>query len=152
MAMIVGKAKGAPRIDMTPMVDLGFLLITFFVMTTTLMKQQSIAMQLPDNAILIHSPIKEAQLLNIHITRNAYQFYPGKSKVASDSTTSLDTVQLRLVQHKQKVKSLIDKNQLDSSRQAVVIIKPDSASTVEEIVNVLDEVLISGISVYNIVD
>lgn len=37
----------APRIDMTPMVDLAFLLLTFFVLTAELNKQQAISMAFP---------------------------------------------------------------------------------------------------------
>lgn len=36
-----------PRIDMTPMVDLAFLLLTFFVMTTTLNKAYKLDLQQP---------------------------------------------------------------------------------------------------------
>jgi biopolymer transport protein ExbD len=49
MAAISGNRKSATFIDMTPMVDLAFLLLTFFVLTTNLGKPWALRIDMPSN-------------------------------------------------------------------------------------------------------
>ena len=43
-----GGKKTAPRVDMTPMVDLMFLLVTFFILTTSISTPQAMDIAKPD--------------------------------------------------------------------------------------------------------
>ncbi|HEY0770818.1 MAG TPA: biopolymer transporter ExbD, partial [Sphingobacteriaceae bacterium] len=42
--------KRSTKIDMTPMVDLAFLLLTFFILTTTFNDPYVIPLPMPDNS------------------------------------------------------------------------------------------------------
>lgn len=54
------------HIDMTPMVDLAFLLLTFFVMTSVLVKPFALQLDQPDDKITDPRPhVKPERVLNI---------------------------------------------------------------------------------------
>jgi biopolymer transport protein ExbD len=67
-----GKKKGkklSTRVDFTPMVDLGFLLITFFMLTTSMNKPQTMPLTMPDkqeeNEEKVETPVKESQTITL---------------------------------------------------------------------------------------
>lgn len=60
------------HVDLTPMVDLAFLLISFFMLTTTLLDQRSMELKQPEKGPL--QAVSECQLLNI-LTDSAGHVY-----------------------------------------------------------------------------
>src|SRR5688572_15019825 len=65
--------KERPKIDMTPMVDLGFLLISFFVITTELSEPRSATLNMPKDGPLM--PLGDSSALTILLAGNDKIYY-----------------------------------------------------------------------------
>lgn len=69
-----GKKRIGVRVDMTPMVDVAFLLLTFFMLTTVMRKQETLEINLPpNNKTKIN--IAESNLLTMYVAQNDSVFY-----------------------------------------------------------------------------
>src|ERR1700687_3744258 len=74
------KSKRAVRVDLTPMVDLGFLLITFFILTTVLSQPTIASLVLPKDSN-IKTPLKENAVLTLMLTRNdSIEYFEGSDQ------------------------------------------------------------------------
>ena len=78
----VKKAKKlSTRVDMTPMVDLGFLLITFFVFTATMSSPTTLDLNMPKDIKdqKEQTEVKESSVLSIMLGKdNQIFYYEGK--------------------------------------------------------------------------
>ena len=74
------RRRSALHIDMTPMVDLAFLLLTFFVLTTTLNEKYILPITMPEQNVPDPPPISASRVLTLLLGENDniywYQGYP----------------------------------------------------------------------------
>jgi len=158
----VKKAKKmSTRIDLTPMVDLGFLLITFFMYTTTLAKPKTMEINMPyDKHIDEPQKVKSSTALTVLLSKShRVYYYKG---IGDDSSKSPDIevtnfnqvtgIRSNIIAQKKSVDSLKQLGLLGPKDFTTVLIKPDSTSTYSDMVNMLDEMNINDITVYAIVD
>jgi biopolymer transport protein ExbD len=164
----VKKAKKlSTRIDLTPMVDLGFLLITFFIFTTTMAKPKTQSLTMPKNDDTIKeedkTKIKESTVLTALLSKNHLVYYyegigSDPSKAPNVQVSKLNAakggIREAIINLRKKVEDLkkVPGSNIFEKDKATVIIKPDTNSTYDDVVNILDEMIINDITVYAIVD
>jgi biopolymer transport protein ExbD len=155
--------KMSTRVDMTPMVDLGFLLITFFIFTTTLNKNVVLKVDKPPSGQETH-PERASQTLTVMMGKNNKVYWymgandPNKNKtpeinITDYSVTGLSHLLAIKDKEVRKATGFTDPKMLHyDSNGVVVIIKPLDESNFKNIVDVLDEMKIANIVKYSWAD
>ena len=139
------------HVDMTPMVDLGFLLITFFIFTTHLADQTVMKLMMPKedgDPTQVKCSASLTLLLEKH---DRIGWYECKDETPSAiQFTNLDAANgLReIIIQKQKAVAQI----LRDAKELMVIIKPLDRADYRTLVDVLDEMTINGVSRYAIIE
>lgn len=144
--------KHSLKTDMTPMVDLGFLLITFFVVTAKLSEPTTMNLYMPKDGI----PTEAAQ------SRSITFLISGNNKLYYYYGTEEDALQNDLIlplsyDAKNGIRKIIGVKQMQlkqsgvSKNELVVLIKPGKESTYKNTVDILDEMTINCVTRYAIV-
>lgn len=129
------------RVDLTPMVDLGFLLITFFILTTALSEAAVARLMMPKDTG-VKTPVKKNATLTLMLKRNdSIDYYEGS------------VPQQQLIQHCSfgNLRSVIQQKQqkvgqrFGDRKETVIIISPGSESTYKDFVAALDEIQIKDV-------
>lgn len=138
-------AKKIIRIDLTPMVDLGFLLITFFVFTTTMAKATVMDIVTPVDAPP-GNPVCSSCALTVLLDKDdALYYYAGAFEKRKLNRS--DFVSIRRVMQEQK--QSLQKSGRDKS-QFSLIIKSSDAARFKNFVDITDEVTINDVKRYYI--
>ncbi|MFN4286286.1 MAG: ExbD/TolR family protein [Lacibacter sp.] len=139
--------KVVARVDMTPMVDLGFLLITFFIFTTTMSSPKAFNLKVPDDTAKENeqTEAKASGAFTVLLSKNNNIFYYEGQLQADGSNFKTTTFkELRSI--------LLDKKARTPEKDLVVIIKPTDDANYKNVVDVLDEMTICEIKRYAMVD
>jgi biopolymer transport protein ExbD len=160
-----GKVRGkkmSTRVDMTPMVDLGFLLITFFMLATTMSKPTAMSVFFPDKQKDAEEeqtePLKASKVLTLFMGANDDVYYlDGIAADDDNAKTSLKTTrygtELRdvIFASQRRINAANPKDE-KGNEAFVVVIKPTEVSSYKNMVDVLDEMAITKSKRYALVD
>ena len=135
------------KVDLTPMVDLGFLLITFFIITTTLSQHYAMKLNLPVDGPLTTTAVSKTVTLILK-DNNTVDYYNGNEvdKIATISFKD-NGVRNMLISKKKNIKQ-----SCGTDTGTTVIIKPTSLSTYNNVVVALNEMPVNNIRKYVLTD
>lgn len=155
----VRSKKQNAGVDLTAMVDLAFLLITFFMLTTSLSKPQSMDLAMPDKGKDISEDIliDENRTLNLVLGPNdQLQMYMGQITTPLEGPKEINYSKeslRKLILEKMKAVPLATRNtDKPEGEPLIVLIKASEESSYKNLVDVLDEMAIAKVKVYAIVD
>lgn len=170
--------KSSTRVDMTPMVDLAFLLLTFFVLTSTFAEPKIMGLAYPakvDDKTIVDPP-KVNNGITFILSKDRIFYYSGEFKpgILLEETTFDDKDGVRKllakrneyvikkhaeldlkIQRKQMVDSVAQKELIKAkkNKEALkVLIKTDTKATCKNFLDLIDELKIADVGVIAPVD
>ena len=140
----VKKAKKlSTKVDMTPMVDLGFLLITFFIFSTTMAQPTAMKLIMPKDTEKQEeqTKVKASGALTIMLGKaNGVYYYEGD-----------DPLKIQATDYKKVRDVIITKKKSTKPEDFVVVIKPNDEANYQNVVAVLDEMSINEVKKFAMV-
>ena len=143
-----GPKKASTKVDMTPMVDLAFLLITFFMLTTTFNKPQTMEVNMPDkNNEDKTMKLSYNRAVTVILGKDDQVFYYQGVDNPQVKKTDYSDAGLRQV--------MLDKKKeirAKTGKDMFVVIKSTDEANFKNVVDVLDEMAITSVPTYALAD
>jgi biopolymer transport protein ExbD len=128
------KRRRSPRVDMTPLVDVGFQLITFFMLTTTFSLPQVMEINLPPSES--RAEITEQSLLLLRVVEDGRVFW----SFGTDPPRPIADEELRGF--------LIER--ANANPNLIALVKVDRKSKYTHLVRVVDELNVAKITRFSL--
>ena len=123
------------RIDMTPLVDVAFLLLTFFMLTTSMSRPQTMEINLPPDPEA-KVELGESNLLTLRIDANSKIFWA----IGIQSPEKVEFANLRTFLRERSA----------ANPKLVTLVKIDRESKYETMVNIMDELNLANITRFSL--
>ncbi len=127
------------RIDLTPLVDITFLLLTFFMFTTTMLKPQIMEMRIPPE-MYAKVEVRATELLTLLLTNdNKLYWYKG----VADENNRPQEIEIKKLRP-----LLIEKNLEPNVRNKLItVLKISPDASYDKVVQILDELNLAEIPI-----
>ena len=138
------------RVDLTPMVGLGFLLISFFVFTTSIADPIAMKLVLPDDSDPWHpneAPVNKTLNLLLAGNNEVYAYNGDSLDDVQDLGADPTLLRSALMQKKNEIRI-----RFGSDSGMIVLIKPTPHATYRNVIDALDEMQICAIKIYVLMD
>ena len=128
------KRRVGVRMDMTPMVDVAFLLLTFFMLTTSMNKPQTMEINIPPGKDIVE--VAQSNLLTLRVKDDGSIYW----NIGTDVPEKVEFAKLR--------ETLQQKNA--ANPKLITLIKIDRKGKYAMMVNIMDELNLANITRFSI--
>lgn len=145
----VRSKKQSTKVDLTAMVDLAFLLITFFMLTTSLSKPIAMDIAKPDKEdnSVERNELRASETMTILLGKNnKVAWYMGEAGKSKPNVETFADIRKSILDNKKKVADAT------GGRQIIMVIKPTSGATYKNFVDIMDELSIAKITTAPAID
>jgi biopolymer transport protein ExbD len=150
-----GKKKGRRRskrigfhLDMTPMVDVAFLLLTFFMLTTTFSKSNTMEINTPPEKLEVK--VAENNVMTMRIAGDGMA-YCSLGNEAPKKIPLYDADDSRQLSMSRQLRSLL-KQQTSSNQKLVIVVKLSEKAKYKQLVDIIDELNLMKIDRFSLDD
>jgi biopolymer transport protein ExbD len=139
------KKRIGVRLDMTPMVDVAFLLLTFFMLTTAFRLPQTMEISIPEDEAE-KNPVKiaESNILQVRVTSENMIYW----NLGNSPAQKTDLSNLRQIFIDRSQKNIEDGKGISPKEKykLIILIKIDKKAKYEHMINIVDELDLAMIS------
>lgn len=128
------KRRIAVRIDMTPMVDVAFLLLTFFMLTTAFSRPQAMEINLPPSDTKVE--IAASNLMTLRVAADGSIYW----NVGTEAPKKVEWSDFRNL--------IINQNKANS--RLVTLIKVDRKAKYQDMINIIDELNLDNVTRFSL--